>query len=152
MVTSMSLVQSLSNRGISTLPSCAGHFPSDDDLWALYQNLMKDAEWVRSYGLTLKCVETGELDVHRDPSWRLPYYETWAAETKKYSGIGRLGMVLPQNIVPQFQANLADMSGVRVEVKPTDDGGPNRIVTIITQTKNLEHRDNTWGTITHRLK
>ena len=145
------LVADLGLRGVPTLPSCAGHFPTDQELWALYQNLVKDAEWVRSYGLTLKCVETGALDVHRDPTWRLPYYETWATETKKYSGIGRLGLVLPPEGALAVYDELADLPGVLIEVKPTDDPGTDMIATIITKTKNLEHRDGLWGTITHRL-
>lgn len=145
------LVANMVKYGVPTLPSCAGHFPSDQELWRLYEGLMRDAEWVRSYGLTLKCVETGALDVHRDPSWRLPLYETWATETKKYSGVGRIGLVVCPADAAGICEDLTDIPGVRVEVKAAGDGQGNEIATIITKANDLGHRDQLWGTITHRL-
>jgi hypothetical protein len=146
------LVSDMQGKKIITLPSCAGHFPSDQDLWDLYQNLLRDAEWVRSYGLTLKCVETGELDVYRDPMWRLPSYGPWAEETKKYSGIGRIGLVLSPERAEHVREQLLDTEGVQTEIKSADDEEGHAIATLITRTNNLPQRDALWSTITARLK
>lgn len=78
--------------GIATLPSCSGHFPPETTLRGLYRGLQQDKGWVRSFGLTLKCTESGTLRVYRNPDWKLPNYDTWAQPIRAQRGIGLIGL------------------------------------------------------------
>jgi hypothetical protein len=84
--------------------------------------------------------------------WRLPSYGPWAEETKKYSGIGRIGLILPPERAEHVQKQLLDTEGVQTEIKSADDEEGHAIATLITRANNLSQRDALWSTITARLK
>jgi len=78
--------------GIATLPSCSGHFPPEATLRGLYRGLQRDRTLVQSFGLTLKCTESGTVRVYRNPDWKLPTYDAWAKPIREQRGVGLIGL------------------------------------------------------------
>lgn len=145
------LVSACVRAGVATLPSCAGHFPSEQGLRRVYAGLQKDAEWVRSYGLTLRCSESGSLQVYRNPAWTLPDYETWAVPIRRDAGNGRIGLVFngSSDTPERIQAGLVGLTGVCTHIRQAHDG--QRITEITVKSRNRKERDYLWYEITRRL-
>ena len=145
------LVSACVRAGVTTLPSCAGHFPSEQGLRRVYAGLRRDAEWVRSYGLTLRCSESGSLQVYRNPAWTLPDYETWAAPIRQDAGNGRIGLVfdLGSAAPERIQASLVGLIEVCTHIQQTGSG--ERIVEITVKSRNRKERDYLWYEVTRRL-
>jgi hypothetical protein len=145
------LVRFLTIVGLPTLPSCSGHFPTEDDLRSLHRGLEHDGNLIRSIGLTLRCTENDEMIVFRDPFWVVPPYEDWVVEVRKYRGVGRIGILFKtcDPSLPAVQQALRYMSGVKLY---TMIDGDNTVLTILTRTMNETVRDQLWALIARRVR
>ena len=63
----------LTKNGFKTMPSCEGHTRSDSFVRKTYQNLLNDAEKIRTTGLWLRNCENDNLHFLYDPKWKLPF-------------------------------------------------------------------------------
>lgn len=137
------LVEWCRSKGIGTLPSCAGHFPTERGLRRVYLGLRKDAVWVQSYGLTLRCSESGTLQVYRNPEWKVPDYETWAAPIRRDAGNGRIGVIFPVDDPRRLKViqALRGIEGVCAFGRPFG-------VEITVKSKNKVHRAYLWACVT----
>ena len=67
------LIDLFQSQGVLTLPSCAGHYRTDEWCSKAYDNLIKDAETIQKDGLPLIEVETGETFKFKKRDWSLPF-------------------------------------------------------------------------------
>ena len=63
------LVKLLHKKGIRTTPSCSGHHLRERNLEKIYQDLKTDRREIRSSGLRLKDVETGQISFYKDKTY-----------------------------------------------------------------------------------
>ena len=88
-----SLVEKFHMMNIPTMPSCQGHYHSDEEIIRKFISLTSDAEKIRSKGLKLQCVETGDCIVLMDSEWRLPWsMNEFVRLVSKTSETGYLGI------------------------------------------------------------
>ena len=145
------LVRFLTLVGLPTLPSCSGHFPTEDDLRSLHRGLEQDGNLIRSIGLTLRCTENGEMIVLRDPFWVVPPYEDWVVEVRKYRGVGRIGILFKtyDPLLRAVQRALRNVPGVKTY---TAADGDNTVLTILTRAPNETARDQLWALVARRVQ
>ncbi len=145
------LVQVLTTSGLPTLPSCSGHFPTDDDLRSLHRGLEYDGNLIRSIGLTLRCTENGDMIVLRDPFWVVPSYEDWVVEVRKYRGVGRIGILFKTRdpLLTAIQRALRSVPGVKTY---TAVNGDDTVLTILTRATNETARDQLWALVARRVQ
>ena len=71
----------LTKNGFKTMPSCEGHKRSDEFVKKAYNNLLSDANKIRTTGLWLINCENDNLHFLFDPNWKLPFtFEKFKAE------------------------------------------------------------------------
>lgn len=145
------LVPRLHRAGIPTTPSCAGHWSASSrrDAAAVYRQLQQDAQWIRSYGLTLRCLESGQSYVYRDPDYCLPGYSTFAA-TYDPPGVGGIGLVFRTGDarLPRFAGVLRAIPGVSVSVYREKT---RNLLLIQTSARNPQERNRIWSQISRAL-
>jgi hypothetical protein len=137
------LVALCQQNNIPTLPSCAGHFPPERALKALYLGIKRDSAWVRGHGLTLRCSESGTIKVYRNPTWSLPPYEKWAKPIRKANGSGRIGFVFSDTdprVIPLIQS-LRNIERVNVYATRRQRA---IVVTLTTSARNPAERNMLW--------
>ena len=94
------LALGLNAMGYTTLPSCSGHYKDEKELMHAYDLLSNDAKIIRKYGLELCDVESGNILVHREPLWVLPWDRAGfirAASGTEGKPEGYLGFVVPRS-------------------------------------------------------
>ena len=89
------IVRYAHSRGISTLPSCQGHFYDPVDFQRMYAGLVEDADAIRAGTLLFRDTETGERYQPRFPEWVPPNKEVLHCDLQNISGAGRLGFSFP---------------------------------------------------------
>lgn len=67
------LALGLISLGYTTLPSCSGHYRTEEDVNKTYFNLLSDANEIRGSGLELIDAERGDVIRHQDKYWYLPW-------------------------------------------------------------------------------
>lgn len=123
------LALGLNALNYTTLPSCSGHYVSEDEASAAYDALLNDAKCVRNGGLELVDVENGNKLLHRDASWYLPWDR--AGFSRAMCGAdgkpeGYLGFLVPKS--QGYTAGRAvddavrENDGCRYEVRRTPRG------------------------------
>jgi len=93
------LALGLLSLGYTTLPSCSGHYHSEEELEETYEKLVDDSRLIRGPGLELIDVECGDTLIHRDQRWYLPWDKRGFKEASRGSdGIpeGYLGFEVPK--------------------------------------------------------
>ena len=93
------LALGLLSLGYTTLPSCSGHYHSDEELDETYSNLLEDSRMIRGPGLKLIDVENGDTLIHKDQRWYLPWDKRgFRAASRGSDGIpeGYLGFEVPR--------------------------------------------------------
>ena len=145
------LVSLCQQKNIPTLPSCAGHFPPEKTLRALYLGIKRDSTWVRGHGLTLRCSESGTIKVYRNPVWSLPTYEKWAIPIRKANGSGRIGFAFnpfdPR--LHRFCEIIRNIDRVNTYTTQSEHA---TIVTLVTLARNKGERDTLWKKVFLALK
>ena len=123
------LALGLNSLGYTTLPSCSGHYLSQEEANAAYDNLLNDAKSIRNEGLELVDVETGNKIVHQKESWHLPWdRQTFAKTAMGTEGKpeGYLGFKAPKadgyKVGSAVDAAVRGTDGCRYEVKKTPSG------------------------------
>ena len=87
------LVRFLHTRGIKTTPSCSGHHIRERSLEKIYDALEKDSQEIRSIGLNLKDVETGQIYFYNDKKYQLPWSrEEFVEKVSVYQQKGVIGL------------------------------------------------------------
>jgi hypothetical protein len=89
------LVLMVHANGGSTTPSCQGHFYDPVQTEADYVALTEDAKKLRRGELRLHEVETGQTVQPHLPDWKAPDRDQLHRAAKRYSGFGRIGVLLP---------------------------------------------------------
>lgn len=143
------LVAACRTAGIATLPSCSGHFPPETTLRGLYRGLQRDRTWVRSFGLTLKCTESGTVRVYRNPDWKLPDYDTWAEPIRAQRGVGLIGLRFAKGDrrAESLARTLSEIPGVCAYLT---DAGVAVTLEIHTKANTPGQRDAQWQAIADR--
>jgi hypothetical protein len=135
--------------GIATLPSCSGHFPPEATLRGLYRGLQRDRTWVRSFGLTLKCTESGTVRVYRNPDWKLPAYDTWAGPIRAQRGVGLIGLRFATGD-PRAEPLARALSEIPGVCAYLTNAGPAVTLEIHTKANTPGQRDAQWQAIADR--
>jgi hypothetical protein len=86
------LVQFLHQEGIKTTPSCSGHHFRKERFEKIYAELEEDSRPIRSNGLMLRDIETGELYLYKNKNYELPWtQEKFLEKMVQYQHKGVLG-------------------------------------------------------------
>ena len=88
------LVEFLHLRRIPTTPSCSGHFPDEDHFKKIWRKLTLEKDLIRTKGLPLEDVETGEKVLFKDPEYELPWeaFSEFFTKKSEHAKGGYLGM------------------------------------------------------------
>jgi hypothetical protein len=123
------LTLGLNSLGYTTLPSCSGHYKSEDELNEAYDHLVSDARMIRKSGLELTDVENGNILEVCDPAWYLPWDRGEFLRTAAGSGgkpEGYLGFNVPRSdgykVGSAVESAVGDNKGCRYEVKRIPNG------------------------------
>jgi len=87
------LVDYLHLRRISTTPSCEGHFSSVEEFEPIWKKISSDSEVIRTRGLPVSDVETGEKFLFKNKDYRIPWenYESFWEEAGTSQSQGYIG-------------------------------------------------------------
>ena len=123
------LALGLNSLGYVTLPSCSGHYLKEEEANDAYDHLVSDSKIIRNEGLELIDVESGNILVHQDTSWHLPWDRR--AFAKAASGTdsrpeGYLGFKVPKKdgyaVGRAVDSAVSKTGGCRYEVKREPNG------------------------------
>jgi hypothetical protein len=119
----------LNSLGYTTLPSCSGHYKSDEEVDEAYSNLVEDARQIRKGGIELIDTENGNRILHSDPTWYLPWDRAKFKKLAMGSDAkpeGYLGFEVPKAdayaVGSVVESAVQKNKGCRYEVKRTPSG------------------------------
>ncbi len=140
------LVSYLHRKNIKTTPSCSGHHISERNLEKIFNSLQEDADKIRSDGLKLKDIQTGELYFFINKNYSLPWPKEYFIEKLTlYQRKGVLGMRLGNRKKAKEQILKICIKGVRMRERDS-------IVFIFTNENLKGYSNNTWKEITKQVK
>jgi len=131
------LVKHLHGNGTITTPSCTGHFLSEEECKARFDQLKKEEAKIKKGVLLLEDSETNIQYLYKDPHYTLPYNEEDFVE--KLQDYGRKG-VLGIKDFPVDTLNILDIPCLTVK-KDKD------ITLLLTEPKTEEELVGTWSTL-----
>lgn len=109
------LVKFLHEMGIRTTPSCAGHHYKPREFKKIYAGLEKESEIIRTRGLKLHDVQTGEKYFLRDKNYRLPWnLLEFIAKAESYQQRGVIGMRLQRRKKAKAGILAIRRTGIRI--------------------------------------
>ena len=90
--------------GLSTIPSCEGHFYPRDHFAVIWAELERELPLIRGRGLPVRDAESDELYLFRNGEFALPWtdFETFYARVSAYQCQGYIGVVVPDRHADLF--------------------------------------------------
>jgi hypothetical protein len=140
------LVNFLHKKKIKTTPSCSGHNIDERDLEKIFQELKEDSAAIRSRGLKMKDVESGQVILFKDENYKLPWQKrTFLKRVESYQHRGVLGICVGKNARLKEQLQRLDIKGARVIKR-------GNTVFIFTNEDKQADINAVWKKITNRVK
>jgi hypothetical protein len=144
--------------GLSTTPSCAGHFYMKERFARLWATLQRDADGIRGGGLAVCDSESGAPCVFQDPAYVLPWtdFDAFFAQVDALQRQGYLGLAVPPRraaCVNGLVDGSALPAGVEIGLDPeltSALGQP--LIGIRVSPANLSERERLWAAVTRHVQ
>ena len=143
----------LREMGYMTLPSYEGCELSLEDFENAYDHLSEDVEVIRTDGLTLLNLESGQKKILKDPTYKLPWD---SAEAMFISSLGNdltgfLGVICPTIVDSKPLWELAKLSdNITVSLLGHHSSSP--IIGVSVKSDDLTEHHAAWNVLTEMLK
>ncbi len=82
------IIRRLNEAGLPTLASCEGHWLSEEEFIAILEQLRRDEKAIRTKGLKLLDLHTGETIHYVDRNYRRPEEDELRRQVYDHQGIG----------------------------------------------------------------
>ncbi|MGZ3885099.1 MAG: hypothetical protein ACXVPQ_08780 [Bacteroidia bacterium] len=140
------LVKFLQKKKINTTPSCSGHHFKAGDFVKIYDDLEADMLNIRSHGLEMKDVESGQVILYRDPAYRLPWTkQEFLKRIKAYQQKGVIGFEASDNRQIRDELLHLHIDGAKIMAK---DG----MIFVLTTKNRQGENAGLWRRITQKIK
>jgi hypothetical protein len=143
-------------HGISTTPSCSGHFHSSAHLLQVWEELQHEADQIRSTGLIVQDCETRENLLFRNPSHALPWdsFPEFREHVHASQTGGYLGVIFRNDMAgirEQFARDNPSEPHAAYEPETPNTHG-NWILHILVDAPTPDEQTHQWTQIMHHLR
>ena len=152
------LCRCLLAAGLHTTPSCQGHFHPRQRFERVWDELLREADLIRSSGLIVKDSETDQAFSFCKPDYRLAWqdFASFHEQAGRQQTHGYIGFGIP-NDRPELAARFRDpgvlSEGARLEPDAELAGIFKRpFVSIFVKSRSREERDASWAVVTAHVK
>lgn len=149
------LCRRLHERGISTAPSCSGHFHKAAYLVDVWDQLQREAEQIRTTGLVVQDCETKEDVLFRNPTHQLPWdmFRDFQEDLRTSQKGGYLGVIFrndTEGVREQFTHDDLFESNAAYEAEEPDTTG-DWILHIMVDAPTPDALTHQWNEVTRHL-
>ncbi|HSI34421.1 MAG: hypothetical protein ACAI43_10950 [Phycisphaerae bacterium] len=152
------LVKLLHDNGLHTTPSCEGHFYPKSRFEKIWAELTREADDIRTAGLTVKDSETDKPYRFHDQDYTLPWptFDAFYAQAGEHQGMGYLGILLPCDcaaVATRLAELECDQPHLRIAFDPENGhrlGG--QLLGILAKPRDAALRERTWSDVTARFR
>ena len=152
------LCRCLLAAGLHTTPSCQGHFHPRRRFERVWDELLREAELIRSGGLVVRDSESDQAFSFCEPDYRLawPDFTSFHEQAGRQQTHGYIGFAIP-NARPELAARFREprslLEGAQIEPDAELEGIFERpFVSIHVKSRSREARDASWAAVTAHVK